>query len=285
MAPSHYLKQCGLIIKLINKVMWHLSQWITMKDLNIPISKMRLKLICWDNFTPSQKSFIYSAVIIVLFVSWWLSWYLLSSSLIPMASVYSRGTRSFVTTPIGGNVPRTWKTNLLHEESVTWKIMTSSVNSLALGKFQFNIRKVIFKLTLVNGGWCISYEIALRWMPQDLTDDKSTFVQVMAWCRQATSHYLSQCWPRSMSPYGVTRPQWVKVMAWACLVPIHVDLSSTGLKLQWIWFFFISQKMHVKCFLQSVGHFVQTSMCWWQLIHCGLVTSYGDRDLGQHWLR
>ena len=32
----------------------------------------------------------------------------------------------------------------------------------------------------------------------------------MAWCRQATSHYLSQCWPRSMSPYGVTRPQWIK---------------------------------------------------------------------------
>ena len=31
----------------------------------------------------------------------------------------------------------------------------------------------------------------------------------MAWCGQATSHYLSQCWPRSMSPNGVTRPQWV----------------------------------------------------------------------------
>ena len=60
----------------------------------------------------------------------------------------------------------------------------------------------------MNGSWGISYEIALRWMPQDLTDDKSTLVQVMAWCRQATSHYLSQCW--SMSPNGVTRPQWVK---------------------------------------------------------------------------
>ena len=47
------------------------------------------------------------------------------------------------------------------------------------------------------------------WMPLDLTDDKSTLVQVMAWCRQATSHYLSQFWPRFMSPYGVTRPQWV----------------------------------------------------------------------------
>ena len=47
-------------------------------------------------------------------------------------------------------------------------------------------------------------------MPQVLIDDKSTLVQVIAWCRQATSHYLSQCWPRSLSPYGVTRPQWVK---------------------------------------------------------------------------
>ena len=86
---------------------------------------------------------------------------------------------------------------------------TTMINSLAPGRFQFNFRKVIFKLILVNYGWGISYEIALRWMPLDLTDDKSTLVQVMAWCRQATIHYLSQCWPRSMSPNGVTRPQWV----------------------------------------------------------------------------
>ena len=33
----------------------------------------------------------------------------------------------------------------------------------------------------------------------------------MTWCHQATSHYLSQCWPRSMSPCGVTRPQWVNL--------------------------------------------------------------------------
>ena len=53
-------------------------------------------------------------------------------------------------------------------------------------------------------------------MPQDFTDVKSTLVQVMAWCRQATSHYLNQCWPRSSMPYGVTRPQWVNtiMVAW-----------------------------------------------------------------------
>ena len=37
-------------------------------------------------------------------------------------------------------------------------------------------------------------------------DDKSTVVQVMAWCHQAASHYLSQCWSRSVSPYGDTKP-------------------------------------------------------------------------------
>ena len=46
-------------------------------------------------------------------------------------------------------------------------------------------------------------------MPVDLTNDKSTLVQAMAWCHQVTSHYLSQCWPRSLSPYGISRSQWV----------------------------------------------------------------------------
>ena len=48
-------------------------------------------------------------------------------------------------------------------------------------------------------------------MSLDFTGDKSTWVQVMAWCCLAASHYLSQCWPRSVSPYVVTRSQWVKL--------------------------------------------------------------------------
>ena len=31
-------------------------------------------------------------------------------------------------------------------------------------------------------------DTTLRWMLEDLTDDKLTLVQEMAWCRQATSH-------------------------------------------------------------------------------------------------
>ena len=62
---------------------------------------------------------------------------------------------------------------------------------------------------LVIDGWGITCEIALRWMSLGITNT-STLLQVMARCRQATSHYLSQCWLKSKSPCGVIRPQWVK---------------------------------------------------------------------------
>ena len=61
-------------------------------------------------------------------------------------------------------------------------------------------------------------------MPQNTFDDKSTLVGVMAWCRQATSHYLSQCWPRSLSPYGITRPQWVKAYTWYLFRTLEHDI-------------------------------------------------------------
>ena len=47
-------------------------------------------------------------------------------------------------------------------------------------------------------------------MPLDFTEDKSTLVQVMAWC---------QCWPRSLSPYGVTRPQWFDSLVYSLTYP------------------------------------------------------------------
>ena len=58
-------------------------------------------------------------------------------------------------------------------------------------------REIWMKFWIILGirGWGISCEIALRWMSLYLIDDTSTLVQVMAWCRQATSHYRNQCWP------------------------------------------------------------------------------------------
>ena len=86
------------------------------------------------------------------------------------------------------------------------------IHSLTSGKIEWNFRFVIFKRILMIDGWGIFCEIVLIWMSLDFADDQSTLVQVMAWCHQATSHYLSQCWPRSLSPYGITRTQWVKTL-------------------------------------------------------------------------
>ena len=62
-------------------------------------------------------------------------------------------------------------------------------NSLAPRGFDYSLKLVNFKLISMMNIWSIFCEVAIR--------------------RQATSHYLNQCWPRSLSPYDVTRPQWV----------------------------------------------------------------------------
>ena len=104
------------------------------------------------------------------------------------------------------------------------------INSLAPGRLEWHFRCHFQTITLLSDSWHISWncpqrnvelsmsdifsifcQIARRWMPQHLTDDKSTMVQVMAWCHQTASHYLSQYWSRSMLPYDITRPQGVKI--------------------------------------------------------------------------
>ena len=80
---------------------------------------------------------------------------------------------------------------------------TVCVNALAPGWYSSNFKNVIFKH--------ISHMNAT-----EPIDHKPILGQVLAWCCQATSHYLSQYWPSCMSPYGLTKPQWVKTC-----IPAH----------------------------------------------------------------
>ena len=91
----------------------------------------------------------------------------------------------------------------------------SLFNSLVPGRFKVNFRWIIFKLILGVNGWGISCETALIWVSLDHTYDKSTLVQGMAWCRQATSHYLIQWW--GIYVY-VIWPQWVNNEIYLLLV-------------------------------------------------------------------
>ena len=93
--------------------------------------------------------------------------------------------------------------------------LESDINSLFPERCGFHYQCVIFKCVVVITFMSISSAFAFRWMTQGPADDKSTLVQVMAWCRQATSHYLNQCWVRSMMLYSITRPHWdIKNNAW-----------------------------------------------------------------------
>ena len=75
------------------------------------------------------------------------------------------------------------------------------VNLLAPGRCGINFKSVIFELIVQNSSLGTHHEITFRWMPHNLTNEKSVLAQVMAWC-----HYLNQYWPRSMLSCGITRP-------------------------------------------------------------------------------
>ena len=59
-------------------------------------------------------------------------------------------------------------------------------------------------------------------------DDKPTLVWIMAWCHQTTRHYLSQYWPRSMSQYGIARPQWVNICNICRVFGVAILLIPSG---------------------------------------------------------
>ena len=125
-------------------------------------------------------------------------------------------------------------------------------------------------------------------MPLDLTDDKSTLVQVMAWCCQATNHYLSQCWPRYMSPNDITRPQWVNLKIQKMIILCFDNLYAriivmTGSKPDYL-FPLWSHQTNNQTHLWS--HTGSECMClgkinWWLLMSMFLSDVTGEKN--HHW--
>ena len=102
----------------------------------------------------------------------------------------------------------------------------------------------------------------------------------MAWCHQAPSHYMSQCWPRSMSPYGANRPQWIKYVhedpifhwwlmdiycsPWLLLFVlsmIYILLLCMGIVMYWL----INVSSINMMFIKFMLLIVMTKVCWFCL--------------------
>ena len=97
----------------------------------------------------------------------------------------------------------------------------------ALAPVDFIEIEVISKLILVID-WCLS---SLKCISLDPTDDKSSLLKIMAWCRQATSHCLNQHWPRSMSPHGISNNYIISSFTWSnFLQKIYMIIGITLLR-------------------------------------------------------
>ena len=92
--------------------------------------------------------------------------------------------------------------------------VTQTCNSRASRRWGRNLISLPVKLNSSVIIMIITCETLLRWILQYLSDDKSTFIQMMVWCHQINSHELCQYLPRSMLPYGVTRLQRVEWCSW-----------------------------------------------------------------------
>ena len=122
-----------------------------------------------------------------------------------------------------------WATN--RKLTFSWKITPLGaippLKSLAPARSEGNFRWVILKPILIY-----------RWLMYLLWNCSQINItgpywwhinigSVMAWCRQATSHYLSQCWPRSMSPYGHNEISPNHTCPFL-LTPMMPDVASCG---------------------------------------------------------
>ena len=76
-------------------------------------------------------------------------------------------------------------------------------NSLSPRRSRGYFKNAVFNVILLTSTFRSSNDNAFGLTPRGLTNNMSALVKVMAWCRQATSHYLNHWWPRSMLPYGI----------------------------------------------------------------------------------
>ena len=104
-----------------------------------------------------------------------------------------------------------WILKLLDQIQKRWylKLYQVSVSThLAMGDVAMTL-KAPFSESFYRIEACYSQWNCPRGRPQNLSNENSASVQVMIGCRKATSHYLSQWWPRFKSPYSVINPEWV----------------------------------------------------------------------------
>ena len=72
------------------------------------------------------------------------------------------------------------------------------------------------------------WELAVKWLSGTCyrtapIRNQYWFRPIIVWRRQVTSHYFSQFWSWSFSPYDGTTPEWVSILYWHGLLFIDIN--------------------------------------------------------------
>ena len=109
---------------------------------------------------------------------------------------------------------------------------TDSVNTLMQRQNGHHFADDTFKRIFVNENVRILIEISLKFVPKGPINNIPSLVQIMAWRRQATSHYLNQWWfvyRRIYASLGLTElTHWDWVMH-VCISNLTIIGSDNGL--------------------------------------------------------
>ena len=103
-----------------------------------------------------------------------------------------------------------------------------AIYKMAHERYDCNLDLVIFKLMSRIDILSLFCYKGNYHKTQDLTCDHSILFHIMSWYRQATSLYLSQCWPWCLSPYKWApfsrRHFEMDFLQWKCM---NIDWSFT----------------------------------------------------------
>ena len=159
---------------------------------------------------------------------------------------------------------------------------TASENEIAFWKkwpSHLRVKSVISEPMLRISSWAL-----LTCM---LLSSFVSFVQVMAWCRQTTSHFLSQFWHRSMSPLAPLAPKELICITLEMISPyrngtdtwhpIFLHCQSFGYWIPGPWFNINMSYQYRK------SHCVDKTVVRSSYLHNGI--SYTGKTTSLYWIR
>ena len=115
---------------------------------------------------------------------------------------------------------------------------------------------------------------------------KSSLVWVMTCCRPLTRHCLNQGWPRSMSPYGISRTHWVYLLLTVVLPTVSVRKSSAmkyTIPVCVLWYIGAERKWPFVDDILNFSPWTKFVVFWFEF-HWNLFPEV-QLPIGQYWFR